>query len=89
MALRKHGSANNGQFPDNLSQLQPYCDPVAADMLLQLYEIIPVTVLPERTVEELNIKDKWAITRKSRVNSNSTSRLAITMFSSFYWQSPP
>ncbi|TAK90471.1 MAG: sigma-70 family RNA polymerase sigma factor [Verrucomicrobia bacterium] len=87
-ALRKYSSANNGQFPTGLSQLQPYCEPIVGDLLLQLYEIKPSTVLSTWLVKDNNIKTDWVITRMKPVNSNSTSRLAIFTDGNAYWQSP-
>jgi RNA polymerase sigma factor (sigma-70 family) len=89
IALREYSSANNGQFPNNLSQLEPYCEPVVMDTLRELYEIKPANILPERVREDISTKFDWVITRKQRVNSYSTSRLAIFAYGNAYWQSPP
>jgi RNA polymerase sigma factor (sigma-70 family) len=87
-ALRKYSSANTGQFPTDLSQLKPYCEPIVGDMLLQLYEIKPATVLSTWLVKDNNIKTDWVITRVKPVNLNSRSRLAIFTDGNAYWQSP-
>ena len=88
-SLQKYGAANNEQFPNELSQLGPYCDPAVMDTLNTLYEIKPANILPENVRKDINVKFDWVITRKQRVNSNSTSRLAILTYGEAYWQSPP
>ena len=87
-ALNKYSQANSGQFPADLSQLRPYCEPSVEEMLLQLYEIKPADILPESTRKDLNVKVDWVVTRIKRVNSNSTSRLAVFPGGESYWQSP-
>ena len=59
------------------------------DTLRELYEIKPANILSERVREDISAKFDWVITRKQRVNSNSTSRLAIFTYGDAYWQSPP
>jgi type II secretory pathway pseudopilin PulG len=89
LALQKYSQANNGQFPGELSQLQPYCEASVQDMLSQLYEIKPANILPESVVKDLSVRVDWVVTRKKRVNSNSTSRLALFANGNAHWQSPP
>ena len=89
IALHKYSDANKGQFPTDLSQLQPYCDPNVEDMLRQLYEIKPAGILPANQVKALNIKTDWVVTRKQRVIPNSTSRSAYFADGCISWQSPP
>ena len=89
VALRKYTAANNGQFPADLSQLRPYCEPNVEEVLQQLYEIKPVSIFTETAVKDYNIQGNWVITRIKRVSSNSTSRLAIFTNGEAYWQSPP
>jgi hypothetical protein len=88
-ALRKYSLANNGQFPNDFSQLQPYCEPPVMDTLRELYEIQPATILPENVRHDVQAKFDWVITRKKRPNSNSTSRLAMFADGYAYWQSTP
>lgn len=88
-ALRKYASANNGEFPDELSRLLPYCESSVGELLVHAYEIKPSTVLSASRVKDLDIKTDWVITRKKSVNSNSRSRLAIFANGDAYWQSPP
>jgi RNA polymerase sigma factor (sigma-70 family) len=85
-ALRKYTSQNNGQFPAQLSQLVPYCEPVVADLLLQLYEIRKTDVFPPDYKKGYQIKSDWMITRKTGVNPDSPSRLAIFNDGNAYWQ---
>ena len=89
VALQKYGQANNGQFPTDLSQLQPYCDAAVADVLQQLYEIRPASILPARTVKEMNITTDWVVTRKRRMVPNSPSHTAFFANGCASWQSPP
>jgi len=84
IALQKYATATNGQFPTSLSQLQPYCEPPVYNVMLDLYEIKPAAV-----VKDFDVDSDWVVTRKVRVNRNSTSRLAIFADGNGYWQSPP
>jgi len=84
--LRKYTSDNNGHFPTHLSQLVPYCEPVVADLLLQLYEIRGTDVFPPDYRKGYQIKSDWMITRKEGVNPDSPSRLAIFSDGNGYWQ---
>ncbi|HEY4416367.1 MAG TPA: sigma-70 family RNA polymerase sigma factor [Verrucomicrobiae bacterium] len=88
MALSKYASANDGQFPTDLSQLQPYCDANVADLMEQLYEIKPATILPASQVKEMSIKSDWVVVRKERAVRNSTSRGAYFANGDLWWQSP-
>ncbi len=99
-ALMDYAEANNKQFPSDLSQLQPYCDPAVEDTLTQLYEIAPASIVKDAPTKfvngvrmsddtSLNMIGNWVITRKIRPNPNSTSRLAIFTGGQTYWQSPP
>ena len=73
-AVVKYAEANHGQFPDDLSRLQPYCEPAAGNMLVQLYEIEPAAVVKDPMA---HVTGDWIITRKVKVNPDSTRRLAI------------
>jgi hypothetical protein len=84
--LQKYAQANNGQFPSELSQLQPYCDPNAEAILQQRYEIKPASILPPSTVKELNIKTDWVIAGKQTVASNTGDYVAIWADGeSYFW----
>lgn len=100
-ALRKYGQANNGKFPDTLSELQPYCSSDVGSILEQLYEIAPSSIVHDTptspfhngvqmtaAVPQSALGD-WVITRKVRPNPTSTSRMAIFYGGFTYWQSPP
>ncbi len=75
--LQKYVQAKHGQFPTDLSQLQPYCDPKVEDILQQRYEIKPASVLSASSVKALNIKTDWVIAGKEPVASNTAVRIAI------------
>ena len=95
-ALMKYSDANNQQFPSDLSQLQPYLDPAAEDMLTQLYAIAPASIVkdaPPKFVNGVRMSDanpmigNWIITRKIPADPNSPSRFAIYTGGTTYWQS--
>jgi RNA polymerase sigma factor (sigma-70 family) len=99
-ALMEYSQANNGKFPGSLSELQPYCDPDIGNLLEQLYEIVPSSIVHDtpsitgngvRMTTDVppNILGQWVITRKVRPNPTSTSRFAIFAGGFAYWQSPP
>jgi RNA polymerase sigma factor (sigma-70 family) len=97
-ALMKYSDANNRQFPTDLSQLQPYLDPTAEDILTQLYTIAPASIVkdaPPKFVNGVRMSDvtpmigNWIITRKIPTDPNSPSRFAIFTGGQTYWQSPP
>jgi hypothetical protein len=88
VALQKFSKTNNGQFPTDLSELQPYCDSNVEDMLRQLYEIKPASILPASQVKEMNIQTDWVVIRKQRVIPNSASRSAYFAEGCISWQSP-
>ncbi|HSY42330.1 MAG TPA: sigma-70 family RNA polymerase sigma factor [Candidatus Acidoferrum sp.] len=98
-ALMEYSQANNQKFPDNLSELQPYLDPDMANTLEQLYEIAPASIVHDTTSKiyngvtiraELppNIPGQRVITRKTRPNPTSTTRIALFTGGFAYWQSP-
>ncbi len=87
-ALRKYSATNGDKFPNNLSQLESYCEPTIWEILREHYEIKPASILPEGVRQNIPVKFDWFVTRKQRVNSNSTSRLAILNWGNAYWQSP-
>jgi RNA polymerase sigma factor (sigma-70 family) len=100
-ALAAYANANNGQFPDNLSELQPYLDSDLENLLEQLYEIMPSSIVHDsitngshngvtiRYDTPPNILGQRVIIRKVRPNPTSTSQLAIFDYGFTYWQSPP
>jgi hypothetical protein len=100
-ALAKYSDANNGQFPDNISELQPYSDPDIATILGQLYEVAPSSIVHDTITNHNhngvtisysmppNILGQQVITRKVRPNPTSTTRFAIFNGGFTTWQSPP
>jgi hypothetical protein len=65
-ALQKYLKANNGQFPTDLSQLQPYFDSPVDGAILQRYEIVPANTIPK--AKEMSVS--WLIVQKTRVDEN-------------------
>ena len=63
LALMKYYQANNGQFPTDLAQLQPYFETPMEDRILARWEILPGTALPS-----LCPGWKWVITQKIPLN---------------------
>jgi RNA polymerase sigma factor (sigma-70 family) len=64
-ALRKFLNANKGQFPTEVTKLTPYFDSVPPDDLLERFQIVPSSSLPQG-----NFGDKtndWFITPKSPI----------------------
>jgi len=88
-ALKRYSAANNERAPNDLSEIEQYCDPGVGDILLQLYEIKPKSTLPESAIKNLIIKADWFIIRKQRINSDSRDRFAIFPYNTFFWQPPP
>lgn len=76
-ALANYSKANNGQFPDDLSQLQPYGDADMENILQQRYEIKPVSVLDQNTVRFSNIKSDHVIATQFIQQNGQYSHIAI------------
>ena len=70
-ALTQYAQANNGQFPTDLSQLQPYFPSPVEDAILQRWEIAPA-----KTVRTDNFGDP-IITTKAAVDEDWDSRYAV------------
>jgi RNA polymerase sigma factor (sigma-70 family) len=70
-ALMQYANANNGQFPTDLSQLQPYFNPPVDGAMLQRWEIAP-----ESTVRSVNMGETM-ITEIAAVDSDNDSRYVI------------
>lgn len=83
IALGKYADANQGKFPTDLSQLQPYCDSKVEALLEQLYEIKPASILPADQVKELDIKTDWVVVRKEP--SSAGSRGAFFANGCIFW----
>lgn len=85
-ALQKFSQAHNGQFPGDLSQLQPYCDASVDKILQQRYEIKPASILPASSVKSQSIKTDWVIAGKDPVASNTADHIAIyTNSYTYFW----
>jgi RNA polymerase sigma factor (sigma-70 family) len=70
-ALNLYAQANNGQFPTDISQLQPYFNPPVDNSILQRWE-----VAPESTVPSLG-EGPTMITQIAAVNPDYDSRYAV------------
>jgi RNA polymerase sigma factor (sigma-70 family) len=71
-ALSKYIQANNGQFPTDLSQLQPYFETPIGDAILSRWEILPQSALPNQ-----KMGSDWVITEKAPVDPEFDNRWAI------------
>jgi RNA polymerase sigma factor (sigma-70 family) len=71
-ALKKFMDANNGQFPTDLVQLEPYFKAPVDEAVLQRYEIIPAENLPN-----LGMGGNHIITQKAAVDPEFDSRWGI------------
>jgi RNA polymerase sigma factor (sigma-70 family) len=72
-ALQRYGKSNDGQFPQDLSQLKPYFDPPINDEVLGRYTILPASNL----VSEMRPGGDWVITEKAPINEVLDMRNAI------------
>lgn len=88
IALRKYADANQGLFPTDLAQLQPYCDPAVNDILQSLYEIKPASLLPASVVQNAHIEGDWVVVRKHRADPRSPSREAFYANGCVWWNPP-
>jgi hypothetical protein len=70
-ALTQYAQANNGQFPTDLSQLQPYFPSPVEDAILQRWEIAPA-----KTVRTDNFGDP-IITEKAAIDEDWDPRYAV------------
>ena len=73
-ALKQYGQANIGQFPADLSQLEPYFDPPVDAAVLQRFEIVPATSLCSYLAE---LGGDWLITEKAPINKQQDQRCAV------------
>ena len=71
-ALTKFMKANNEQFPTDLSQLQSYYPTPVDDAILQRWQIVPQSTLPNQ-----NMGGDWVITQKQAVDPDLDDRWAI------------
>ena len=76
-ALTQYTKANNGQFPDDLSQLQPYADAGMEEILQQRYQIQPASIVGQSVVRFSGLKGDHVITSRFTLQNGSTSHVAI------------
>jgi hypothetical protein len=66
-ALSQYAQANNGQFPTDISQLQPYFNPPVEASILQRWQVAPHSSLP----------DGNGITQIAAVDENYDARITV------------
>jgi hypothetical protein len=71
-ALKQYIAANNGQFPTDLSQLQPYFKSPVDEAVLQRWEIAPA-----ETIRSLGLGGDVVITQKAPVDDIYDKRFGI------------
>lgn len=65
-ALREYFKATEKAFPTDITQLQPYCDPPVANVLIQLYEMAPASGVPQSQLpRDERIDGDFVIARKT------------------------
>ena len=72
-ALEKYSQANGGQFPSDLSRLQPYFESTEDYAMLQRYQAIPAIYLSN----DASRIGEWAITGKDPVDDQIDLRVSI------------
>src|SRR5204863_2231902 len=77
-ALKQYAQANNGQFPTEISALEPYFAAPIDDAILQRWEIVPAKSLVQFLAEA---GGDWVITQKAPVNKQFDTREAIGLTS--------
>jgi RNA polymerase sigma factor (sigma-70 family) len=84
-AVSKYMKANNGQFPTDLSQLQPYFATPMDEAILQRWQILPQSALPNQ-----KMGGDWVITEKTPVDPALDQSWAIGpgSYGSSNYQSP-
>jgi hypothetical protein len=71
-ALTQYAKANNGQFPTDLSQLQPYFKSPVDDALLQRWEIAPASQVPN-----VRMGGDWIVTQRAAVDEEYDTCMVI------------
>ncbi|MEY2429766.1 MAG: hypothetical protein QOJ40_2651 [Verrucomicrobiota bacterium] len=71
-AVSKYMKANNGQFPTDLSQLQPYFKTPMDDAIMQRWQILPASA-----VSGLSFGGDWVISEKAPVDPALDQRWGI------------
>jgi RNA polymerase sigma factor (sigma-70 family) len=70
-ALNRYATANSGQFPTALSQLQQYFNQPVDDSVLQRWEIVPKSIMPNIGVGDM------IVTQVGPVDSDYDNRYAV------------
>jgi hypothetical protein len=73
-ALQQYVQVNNGQFPTDLSQLNPYFESPIDDAILQRYEIVPTNSVVSSLA---NLGGDELITEKAPINKELDLRTGI------------
>ena len=77
-ALRRYSQANNGQFPTQVAQLEPYFTAPVDGTILERYQIMPANNLRGMIKdEEIPGFGEWVITEKTAVNPTEDGRVFI------------
>ncbi len=71
--LMEYVQANNGQFPNDISQLQPYLKTPEDRAILERYQIIPAIYLGQNA----EMIGEWAITQKTPVDEQQDVRVSM------------
>ncbi len=71
-ALGKYMAANTGQWPPDLSQLKPFFDPPADEAILQRWQIVSKSALPNQ-----EFAGDWVLTEKAPVDEEYDHRWTI------------
>ncbi len=71
-ALKKYIEANEGRFPTDMNQLQPYFKTPVGEAVLDRYEILPAEIL-----RSIKVGGDWVITQKAPVDEDYDSRMGM------------
>ncbi len=74
-ALRQYGKNHNGEFPTDLSQLEPYFKSPVDPAVLEGWAILPTTSLPGT----MQIDEPWAVTQRFPIDAALDQRIVIGM----------
>ncbi len=74
-ALKKYLAANDGKFPTDVVQLQPFFESPVDEAILQRYMTVPAKSLP--FLDKDWTGGDWVITQKTPINEKWDSRMAI------------
>jgi hypothetical protein len=74
-ALKRYGKANQGAFPEDVSQLAAYLGAPVDASVLQDWAILPTSRLPS----SLRIDEDWVLTQRAAVNPELDQRVVVGM----------